>query len=287
VVNFSTADAVKASFRNLVPGWRVAWGALILYAVTASAVAVIFRLLPPGSARTSPVSGLVVALATVPAWGALLRLGLRERHPGDGAYRIGPAGLQWRAGEWRIVGSTLLLLLTLLAPFGLIMAAYFGLSSAGVVSVKIDLPTPAVSPAGPTDVAQFADLAVAALIPLAVVCAFAAIVVRLAGTLPASIERKRLVLFAAWPLTRGGFWPILAASLVVGVANVALSVVGDLLSMIVGALGPSGGATLVVTAADGLVQGLCRIALLPAIVGLTLYVYRTAAPDPRLANVFD
>ena len=197
-------------------------------------------------------------LAATAAQGALYRSALA--HPG-----VGPGGLQWGKVETRLLavwllGAIFLFILGLLVFVALLSCAY-AVASAGAGFVAADPATwgPAVDARGRWVVGVAATLGAAALI-------WASLRLRLAPA--ATVARGRVQVLSAWPMTRAMVAPILAATVLIGLALAALLAA----LVFLGKTGAAEGAFIV--GAINLAQGLAVAGLwLPLDAGLMTYFF--------------
>jgi hypothetical protein len=268
VVKISAGGALVTAFRFVVPGWRHAWAALLIFALT-NGLLNMARVLAPASWAWSWVVwfgqlGLLLA-AAAPVHGALTRLGLRDRHPHDDSFRLGPGGLQWRMTETWMFVATLAYNLIFYAAFETMRTLGLWPSLQGF---------------------NLAALALSGPIWLAFVSAWIWVALRMMAFPPAITEWKRFVLFGAWSLTAKAFWRLLPAFLIGFVAQLVPSLALAPITTAVAA-GGLGGAQAPIDFAAGLIVGLIRALALPFATGAALYIYRAAVPSPEAAAVFD
>lgn len=264
VVNISAGGALASAFRFVFAGWRHAWAALMIFALV-NGLLNTARVLAPTSWAWSWVVwfgqlGLLLA-AAAPVHGALTRLGLRDRHPHDGSFRLGPGGLQWGWTETWMFLATLAYNLIFYAAFETMRTLGLwpglqGLTYGG------------------------------GLLWLVFVSAWIWVALRMMAFPPAITEWKRFVLFGAWPLTAGAFWRLLPAFLI-GFAGQLVPALA--LAPITAAVTAAGlaGAQGPIDFAAGLIVGLIRALALPFATGAALYIYRAAVPSPEAAAAFD
>lgn len=271
--NVPVLKAVRAaeSFRRL--HWRRVAGVLALAAVGSTLAA--------GGALSQNMSvrvwGEVLnVLGSILGYTALLRLAFIDEHPDDPEFIPGPHGFQFGRPELRLlaVGALLVFVLILAAclAFFLIMVVVAG---AGLGALTADA-TPesvaaAVGPGGQTAVGGLITAFIVGLLYFSVRICLAA---------PATVARKQVTVFRTWPLTKGQFWPILGASILIGLPALAAGVVVALLTGILGADAntplslPAG---LAIGSVQGVVAGFI---LLPLNAGLGAYLYRGLRPAP-------
>ena len=169
------------------------------------------------------------ALFGVIAQGALYRLALADAHGGDPEFRTGRLGLQWGKPESRLLGAHLLLfflvflgvlfwVMILIVSLGASMFA----NSAGAGS--LGAPSLGSAPISPTP--QQASQLLLTFAPLGLVFLFVYVRICLYGA--ATIAERKVAVFSTWRLTRGHFWPILAAMLLIAVPIAVLDLIATL-----------------------------------------------------------
>jgi len=271
--NVPVLQAVRAAeaFRRL--NWRRVLGVLALVALGST--------LSVGGALSETMNvrmwgEMLYIGASILAYTALLRLAFIDEHPGDPEFEPGPQGLQFGKPELRLLGVgallVFILVLAMCLAFFLVMVVVAG---AGLGALTADA-TPesvaaAVGPGGRTAVAVLLILFVVGLLYFSVRISLAA---------PATIARKRVTVFQTWPLTKGQFWPILAASILVGLPAIGAGIITTLLT---GILGGSADNPLALpqAIAVGVVQGVVTgFIVLPLNAGLVAFLYRGLRPEP-------
>jgi len=202
---------------------REIWGALALNALA-------FTVLCAGvfaqNLTLLLAGGLGLVVTKYAVYGAMIRLAYGGEHPGDPQYQVGGLGLQWRGMELRMLGAdalvtvflvilTLLLVIALLAPVLGTVMSHGTIPNASTLTP--DQLNQMLGPSGSTimEVGQ---------IVLRLVLAF--VVIRLSLYLPATAESGRISIFRTWKLTRGHFWQIFAATLVIGLPTVLIMSLG-------------------------------------------------------------
>ncbi|HEY2660739.1 MAG TPA: hypothetical protein VGI79_13535 [Caulobacteraceae bacterium] len=280
----SGSVAINKAFDSFRPGWRAAWGALLLLAAANFALQVWAAAIGVGSAGASPTASdlaahvglflllipllVLVVAASVMATTALYRIALGQ------TAELGPAGLQWRADEWRVLGATILM--------GLAMAPIVAIWGGAIVYVTVQ------ASAGHDKGAAAAAVGWMMLSLLVFVPVFIWISVRLSPFLAASVDQKRIVLFAAWPMTGGSFWSIFGAGFVVSLAAGLVAIMGQILALAIKAA--EGGIvhqTPLQAMLPALVQALAAVALVPTKVGLMGHIYKTIRPSQaHIAEIF-
>lgn len=271
--NVPVLQAVRAaeSFRRL--HWRRVAGSLALVALGSTLAA--------GGALSQNLTvrawgeGLYV-LASILAYTALLRLAFIDEHPNDPEFRPGPHGIQFGKPELRLLGVGALLVFVLLLAaclaFFLVMVivagAGLGALTPGATPESV---AAAVGPSGRAAVGGLLTALIAGLLYFSVRICLAA---------PATVARKRVTVFQTWPLTKGQFWPILGASILVGLPAIGAGVVVALLTGILGGDANTPlplAAALAVGAVQGVVAGFI---LLPLNAGLGAFLYRGLRAEP-------
>jgi hypothetical protein len=182
----------------------------------------IAAILTPGSATVSPallaLKGFE-ALFGVIAQGALYRLAFANVHGGDPEFRLGPLGLQWGKPEMRLLGAHLLLMF--LFFLGLLFWIVILIVSLGA---GMFVRGTAAAPLSPTP--QQASQMLLAFVPLILPAVFVYVRICLYGA--ATVAERKVSVFSTWRLTRGNFWPILGAVLVIAVPIGALNLLAAL-----------------------------------------------------------
>lgn len=258
----SVGEGVKAGYGFILPSWRRAIAALVLYAVAANAYfyAVIASLSPAVILTTLVLTVLAACIAD----GGLLRIALDHGKPG-------PGGLQWGRVESRLLGLTLLCIL-LFSTVSLLLLIV-------LVMVSIGVSLPAKAPASSDVGAWMASIGPvgAAVFCLAMAAAIGVLVwlgVRLSLAQPATVARERIQLLSSITLTRESFPTLLGV--VAGVTLPMLAVLG-----LAASLRPPAGAVepmpaLVLAAVASLVLALIHA---PAKAGAIAYLYRRLSPS--------
>jgi hypothetical protein len=159
------------------------------------------------------------ALFGVIAQGALYRLAFQNEHSGDPAFRVGPLGLQWGKPELRLLGADLLLLfLVVLALLFWVIILIVSLGAGMFVSGTGAAPLPPTPEQESHVLAAFAPLFLIALAVYVRICLYAA----------ATVAERKVAVFSTWSLTRGKFWPILAAFVLLKIPIGALGLLAAL-----------------------------------------------------------
>ena len=121
----------------------------------------------------------------------------------------GPMGLSLGADTWRV-------LLTYLVWLGLAFAAVCVVAVFYVAINALGRAVPALS---------FLTVMIGALAPLAIIAGMIFFGVRLSPAAAASIRERRFAFFSAWSATRGHFWELLGAFVIVFIAYCVISYV--------------------------------------------------------------
>lgn len=253
-------DALRWAFDLWKRALPAVWAPLL-------AVALLTFLSSPVTDLSPALKILVVVLsvpALVVAYGALLRLALADQHPGEGDYRLGPAGLQWNVIETRLLGSILLLsLFFLLAAVG---AAFVVMLTTLVVTVVTG------ASAKPAEALLASPAGVAGgLVLLVAVALILWSGARLTLSSPATVDRRQVLVFSTWKSTEGQVASLLACFAVVLLPGLALSMIANHLQQAAIGAAPGSSLTTPVFAAYALVVGFVQM---PFGVGISAYFYR-------------
>lgn len=247
-------DGVRAGYGFIRTAWRGAFGALAV-----SAVASTFYLYADlaGLGRGALALSIVLALlAGVVSQGALLRLALKL----DG---LGPAGLQWKGLETRLLGLTLLtaLLFALIALVLLIviLCIVLGLSMAGGGRAITDTADwiSSLGVAGALVLLVVSLGGAAFIIWLSIRLCIAPVMTALAG---------RIQLLNTFDFTKGQVWPILGAMIMVALPVLAIGFVSGIFQSV----GMSPPLALIQGVLSGLISAFVYA---PAVVGLVAYLH--------------
>lgn len=195
---------------------------------------------------------------------ALLRLAFADEHVGEREFRVGPLGFQWGPPELRLLGAGLLLIFLMLLGFlfwfviavlGGTAATVFSGSTADVAAAGTRPDSPAMLTAG--------------VLGLAMAVALAWAGVRVCLYSPATVAERHIQVFSTWPLTRGRFWPILGALLVLMTPALVLALLQEAWRPLDGA---GMGLAIAIAAVNSFVE-------LPLICGLYAYLYKRLRTD--------
>jgi hypothetical protein len=185
----------------------------------------IATVLSPGSTSVNP--GLLAlkgfaALFGVIAQGALYRLAFASEHGGEPEFRIGPLGLQWGRPEMRLLGADLLLFfLSFLALLFWVIILIVTLGAGMFVSGQA---AGVAAPLTPTP--QQAEQLLLASVPVILVVLGVYVRICLYGA--ATVAQRKVAVFSTWSLTKGYFWTILAAVVVIAIPIAALNFLAGL-----------------------------------------------------------
>ncbi len=245
------------------------------------------QVLRPNWTAAPFLGGLVNLFASAAMAGALFRIGVEARHPGDAAFRAHAAGLQWGSLEWRVLGARIILGLIFLAAI-FVVAIIWGVA-VGVSAMADRADVTALTTgdnaakgaaalhmlAGPAGV-----ISVAIWLPtLAAALYFGA---RL-SLYPLLAADTRAFNFAqSWRTTRGAVMAIVVTWIVSFLAQMLLAVVvGGMLGAIAAMLGHSGAArgwgSIGGQAASVAIAG-------PLAAGLQLYIYNALGSGDTAAT---
>jgi hypothetical protein len=280
--NVPVMQSVRAAYTFWRTYWRPVAGALAVFAVV-TALQVYWN--TTGQTGLSFLGTLMSVAASTMAMGALYRLAFADEHPGDPGFQPGPFGLQWGAMEWRLLGATLLIFLLLIIAmvvfFFLVMLAVVMLAGSGAIGADTD-PQELARALG----APGAILLLLLMTVLLVTVIYAA--VRLVLVPAATASSGKVQVFETWPLTKGQFWPILGAVVLVSLPSIIAGVLTAAISSTATEEGPVDG-THVLPAATALVVALLSGAVTafvqaPLTAGLGAYLYRGLRSDGQEAR---
>jgi hypothetical protein len=262
--------ALAYALALLKKNWRAIWGVLALTSL-ANVVYITGQL--AGQQGIGLIGIVAVVITSLMSNGAINRLALADRHPGDPEFVIGHQGIQWRASEWRMLLASLLLgvfvffLLILVTLVGLAVLA--GVLQAKGVPMRMGMTLPQLGAALGPVAAGGLEIAVAALVVLAIYLA-----TRLSLVLPATVDAKAVRVLQTWKLTGRSFWPILVT---LAVAQLPVSLISGQIGGAIlgsGALPSTAGPDAILAAA--LIMGVPVGAfILPLTAGVTAYFQRT------------
>jgi hypothetical protein len=271
----SVGGSLVYAWALLKQHWRAMWAVLALAALAETVyVAGVYALnnqLLVGGAVAQLITKLVL-------YGAVFRLALADRHPGDPAFALGHAGLQWRRMEWRLLGAGLLLLLFLaiIAVLGVVLVSAVAL---GIIVNQGGAAPPATPQAVLAALGPNGQTVVSVILSL-VILALLYCYVRLSLAFAATADTGKVSVLASWSLTKTHGWRILGALILV---QLPLMLIESLIAVAVDGSGPGTGAPMSAESAmlSALVVGAlfgCVIAPLSA--GVLAYYYRHPSGPP-------
>ena len=202
-------ETLTAAGRTLPRMWRGAWGAILLAAVVWSAQPLFFGVVGLAWAPFALVATLILA-------GALSRIAITDDLAGARRLGLGPAGLQFKRAELRLLGAGLLcavFMAMILSVVALVLLAVFGMAELNARAIELRQ----WSAVGP--VWKLVLLGLTTVFALFAVVAFA---VRLSLFAPATVGRGHVVSLHSMTIARGAFWPLLAGLIVTGAPKVGL-----------------------------------------------------------------
>ncbi len=219
----SVGAALSYAFSLWRTHWREIWGALALNGV---ACTVVCAGLFADNLNILLAGGVGTLLTTYSVYGAVVRLAFAADHPDDPDFRLGALGLQWRRMELRLFGAHILLIIFLVV-LGLLLAIVLAAPLMAMMMTRGGpLPTTFTQAdllrlIGPNGAAALeAGVTLMQMILLFVV-------IRLSLYLPASAESGRIAVLRTWKLTRGRFWQIFAATLVLTLPTMLIMSLGS------------------------------------------------------------
>ena len=202
--------------------WRQIWGVLALNALACTVLcAGVFA----QNWRLVLSADLGLLFTMFSTYGAVLRLALGPDHADDPEFRLGALGLQWRKMELRLLGAHLLLMVFVLILVLLLTLAVFA-PIVGVFMAKGVVITPTTNPADLPRVIGADGIQALNLGYLLVQGVLMFVMTRLSLYLTATADRGKVSVLRTWKLTRGHFWQVFAALLVIGLPTVLIMSVG-------------------------------------------------------------
>ncbi len=280
--NVDIGQAISQSFQYIGTAWSKAWGVMLIVVWLTAALGAIQSLRPEWT--FIPLFGLLLnTFAATAMVGALFRIGIEPRHPGDAAFRANAAGLQWGALEWRVLGANWIV--------GIIMglaAAIVGVIWAIVVGVTAAADLQGLGGADPGQamlrlLTGSAGLATLVIVLLAAP-AFLYFGARLSLYSLIAADERAFGFAPTWTLTRGAVRAIIVTWVVAGLAELVLFfIAGALGGIVAGAAGQGAGAAtwggIAAQTVGAAVSG-------PIAAGLQLYIYRTRKQGDDVAATF-
>lgn len=216
-------QTLSAAFAGLPRAWRGAWGAILVGVVVWSSAWVARG---AGVLIWAPF-GLVATLVLI---GALTRIAVSDDREAAKRLGLGPAGLQLRLPELRLLGALLLcavFMAMILSVVALLLLAVFGMAG---------LDAEAINQRNWAAVGPVWKLVLLAVVTLLALFGVLVMVVRLSLFAPATLGRGHMVSLNSMGIAQGSFWPLLGGLVVVGLPKALLLVLtgGGLLSGPVG-----------------------------------------------------
>jgi hypothetical protein len=265
------ADSFVFARENIQTALRLGWPVVVLSVIGACI-----------NQETYMVPALLVMALTTVA-GVMMQTGLYRQ-----ALYQQSARLQLGVVEGRVLAAMLLVMLFIVLSLAVVMGATVFTSVVGAIGAGVG---------------KGGGGALAGLIALAMVAFGLGITmwlsVRLIAAIPATIDQGRVMVLQSLPITRGHFWPIFAAVLVIGLTVILAALVAAatvLLVMLVSGLSVDAfaskdpqkalealGATPMTAVLYGALNGLLDVVIVtPLTVGLASSVYRrcAVAADP-------
>lgn len=202
--------------------WREIWGALALNALACT-------VLSAGIFSNNPMlvlGGLIALLFTrFTVYGSVFRLAFAPDHAGDDQFNVANLGIQWRGMESKLFLAGALMfvffaILLMLMAFVLACALGAALYAHGVTpmdAMKLKDPFQAAGPLGPKihDVGYSVMQLVLTLVGI-----------RLSLAFPATAESGKVQMLRTWRLTKGHFWQLFFATLVLELPSALIMMVG-------------------------------------------------------------
>ncbi len=202
--------------------WREVWGA---FALNALACTVLCAGLFAQNWKLLAAADLGLLFTMYAVYGAVVRLAFAADHPDDPEFRLGMLGLQWRKMELRMLGAHLLLMIFLVI-LALLLAIALVAPVMGVIMSKGGVLPAAPTPADLPRLLGPAGMQALNFGSLALQMALAFVAIRLSLYLVATGDGKRVAVLRTWKLTRGHFWQIFAATLIIGLPTVLIMSIG-------------------------------------------------------------
>jgi hypothetical protein len=204
--------------------WRQVWGVLALNAL---ACTVVYAGMFSDKPELVLAGGAGLLFTAYASYGAMIRLAFAADHPDDPQFRLGSLGLQWGRMELRMFAAQLLLLLFLVILALLLVVLVLVPPMAVMMSRGGPLPATMTEAQlqqmlGPNGVTalQIGFAAVQLILFL--------VYIRLSLYLAATAESGRIAVLRTWRLTRGHFWRIFAATVIIGLPTAAIISLGGL-----------------------------------------------------------
>jgi hypothetical protein len=254
--------------------WREIWGALALNALACT-------VLCAGIFANNPMlvlGGLIALLFTrFAVYGSTFRLAFAADHPNDDQFAVGNLGIQWRGAESKMFVAGFLIVVffaILLMLMAFLLACVLGalLYSHGVTpadAMKLKDPFQAAGPSGlkVRDVGYSVMQLVLTLVGI-----------RLSLSFPATADSGRIQVLRTWRLTRGHFWQLFFATLVLELPSALIMMIGA------GAALPLNGQPAPLAPGETFLYSLicggwAGAAAMPLTAGVQAYFYRNLKTD--------
>jgi hypothetical protein len=200
--------------------WRQIWGILALNGL---ACTVFFAGLFAQNLDLLVAAEVGLLFTMYSTYGAVIRVALGADHPDDPEFRLGNLGLQWRMMELRMLGSQALLLIFLVILAMLMSVALLAPVLGYVMSTTAKLPSTQEElqrVLGPNGI-QAVNLAYSVMQLILM-----GVALRLSLNMVATGDRKKVSMLRTWKLTRGHFFQLLGATVVLGLPTVLIISVG-------------------------------------------------------------
>ena len=202
--------------------WRQIWGALALNALAWTVLcAGVFA----QNWRLMAAADLGLVFTMFATYGAVIRLAFGSEHPDDPEFRLGALGLQWRWTELKMLGAHVLLVIFLVI-LTLLLSLAVAAPAMGVVLSRVSAIPATFTQADLARTLGSSGMQLLNLASLAIQLILMFVLTRLSLYLVATADRKKVSVLRTWKLTRGHFWQIFAASLVIGLPTVLIMSVG-------------------------------------------------------------
>jgi hypothetical protein len=269
----SVGGALGYAWTLLSQNWRAIWGALALHALA-------WTVLTAGllSGNLDLVLAAVVAMrfTKYPVYGSISRAA--EGSAGEAA-SPGHLGIEWRAAESRMVAADLLfwvfiLIMAMLVSIALSAPLVGVIMNSGGNIAAIDSADALLRQLGPYGrrIMQFESLLFWMIM--------LSIGFRLSLSLIASARSGRVAVLSTWRLTRGQFWRLVGATVLVSIpVLLAVIVAAGGAAEASGAVTP--GEIFIYAILTGVLAG---AATTPMLAGVQLYFYRRLGPAPSRSD---
>jgi hypothetical protein len=203
--------------------WREIWGVLALNAL---AYTVWFAGSFAGDSNIAAAGWGGLLVTTFPVYGSIMRLAFGAEHPRDADFQLGALGMQWRRMEARLLMANLLLTLLLF----LVLVICAGLAAVvllGVFAAKASGHLPAAGAMTQAYVDKTLGPDAFPITMAFIVAVLIFVMMRLALYIPATAESQKVQVIKTWRLTRGRFWQIFGATLVLWLPSLVITIFGN------------------------------------------------------------